>query len=108
MLIRGTPKLLPFWKKVWQCGWDDRGLSEQDCVKKLVTGKNAPESGRVVFVPQHKMNAFPEEIQCYGHDSRAWKEGDFVVHFAGAWAHVKGDDPYGELMRKYEGYTIGK
>jgi mannan polymerase II complex MNN10 subunit len=74
-------------------------------MKMLVSEKNSPEFNRAVFIPQHKMNAFPDEIPCYGRDSRVWKEGDFVVHFAGAWAHVKGDDPYGDLMRKYEVYT---
>jgi len=106
MLIRSTPRLLPFWKKVWQCGYDNRGKSEQDCLKMLVAEKNSPEPDRAVFLPQHKMNAFPDEIPCYGRDSRAWEEGDFVIHFAGAWAHVKGDDPYGELMRKYEMFTV--
>jgi mannan polymerase II complex MNN10 subunit len=26
----------------------------------------------------------------------------FVLHFAGAWAHVKGEDPTGQLMQKYQ------
>jgi mannan polymerase II complex MNN10 subunit len=58
--------------------------------------------GEKVYIPQYKINAFPKEIQCYDEESRAWKRGDFVIHFAGAWAHLKMDDPTGFLMRKYQ------
>ncbi|OCK76036.1 glycosyltransferase family 34 protein [Lepidopterella palustris CBS 459.81] len=57
-------------------------------------------------VPQWMLNAFPEEIKCYDDYNRGWEKGAFLVHFAGAWAHVEGDDPTGELMRKYEGEVI--
>lgn len=47
------------------------------------------------------MNAFPEEIHCH-QNGRAWQKGDFAIHMAGAWAHVKwADDPTGWLLRKY-------
>lgn len=34
-----------------------------------------------------------------------WREGDFVVHMAGAWAHVQGEDAAGRLMKKYAGFV---
>lgn len=74
--------------------------SEQDCVVYLL--KHDPEfARRALKVPQTRLNAFPEEIKCFEHGSRPWQLGDFVVHFAGAWAHVKGEDPTGQMMRKY-------
>lgn len=54
-----------------------------------------------MFVKQWKINAFPPEINCH-EDNRPWQKGDFAIHMAGAWAHVKGvDDPTGVLLRLY-------
>lgn len=76
-------------------------LSEQDAMAKLI--QDDPASGnRTVQVPQWKLNAFPKEIACFDDSDKAWEPGTFTLHFAGAWAHVKGDDPTGQLMRKYE------
>ena len=57
---------------------------------------------RTTRVPQWKLNAFPQEIACFDEDKKKWKPGMFVIHFAGAWAHVGGEDPTGKLMRKYQ------
>lgn len=53
-------------------------------------------------IPQWKINAFPSEIGCYDESKIKWARGMLVVHFAGAWAHVKENDPTGFLMKKYE------
>jgi mannan polymerase II complex MNN10 subunit len=80
-------------------------LSEQDAMAKLI--KTDKTSGdRTVQVPQWKLNAFPDEIACFDESRQVWKPGTFVIHFAGAWAHVKGEDPTGQLMRKYQGQII--
>lgn len=77
----------------------------------LIKG-DAESAARTVVVPQQKLNAFPEEIPCYegGPDSAGtgkWRPGDFILHFAGAWAYLdKEDDPTGVLMRKYEGQVL--
>jgi len=47
------------------------------------------------------MNAFPEEIKCFDKYEKGWQRGMFLIHFAGAWAHVKGDDPTGQMFHKY-------
>lgn len=57
---------------------------------------------KFVMVPQWKLNAFPEEIPCYDQDQKKFESGIFMLHFAGAWAHVKEEDPTGYLMKKYE------
>lgn len=79
----------------------DNNLSEQDAMAKLI--KDDPVSGqRTIQVPQWKLNAFPQEIACFDESKKGWEHGTFILHFAGAWAHVKGEDPTGQLMRKYE------
>ena len=103
MLIRSSPRLLPFLTKVWECGSDPKGPSEQDCILDIV--RSSPgEGARAKWIPQKQMNAFPEEIGCYDENNLPWSPGDFVIHFAGAWAHLKGKakrDPYGVMMRKF-------
>jgi mannan polymerase II complex MNN10 subunit len=61
-----------------------------------------PFAKHAVTIPQWKINAFPEEIHCFDKSEKGWEHGTFVIHFAGAWAHVPGDDPTGDLMTKYE------
>ena len=61
---------------------------------------------KILFIKQWETNGFPEEIKCYDQDNRPWEPGMFVVHFAGAWAHVKEEDPTGLLMRKYSQYVV--
>ncbi|KAF9699437.1 hypothetical protein EKO04_002394 [Ascochyta lentis] len=79
----------------------DKHMSEQDAtVQLLKDDKIMAES--VHQVPQWKLNAFPQEIACFDDSRQVWKHGTFVIHFAGAWAHVKGEDPTGQLMKKYE------
>ncbi|KAF2132807.1 glycosyltransferase family 34 protein [Dothidotthia symphoricarpi CBS 119687] len=80
---------------------EETNMSEQDCMSKLLKEDQAT-SDMAHFVPQWKLNAFPEEIACYDESKKGWEQGTFVLHFAGAWAHVKGDDPTGQLMKKYE------
>lgn len=83
----------------------DIHMSEQDSTVKLMK-ENEEAASRVHVVPQWKLNAFPSEIACFDKSSKAWEPGMFVLHFAGAWAHVKGDDPTGYLMKKYESQII--
>ncbi|KAF2187060.1 glycosyltransferase family 34 protein [Zopfia rhizophila CBS 207.26] len=79
--------------------------SEQDSMVHLL--KNDKRTAKhALRVPQIKLNAFPEEIRCFDEEQRGWEPGTFVIHFAGAWAHVKGDDPTGQLMRKYQDHII--
>lgn len=63
---------------------------------------DTPLKQHAMRIPQWKINAFPEEIGCYDTHKKKWVKGMFVVHFAGAWAHIKSEDPTGHLMRKYE------
>lgn len=80
---------------------EETNMSEQDCMAKLLK-EDKSTSDVVHFVPQWKLNAFPKEIACYDESNKGWEPGTFVLHFAGAWAHVEGDDPTGQLMNKYE------
>lgn len=103
MLIRSTPRLLPFFTKVWKCGEKPGGPSEQDCIRDVLES-SPQERLRAKWIPQKKINSFPEEIDCFDENKLPWSPGDFVVHFAGAWAHLKGKakkDPYGVMMRKF-------
>ncbi len=104
-LVRGHERSLKFIYDSWaihdEAHKRDEQMSEQDSTVKLM--KDDPASAaRVHVVPQWKLNAFPEEIACYDKDRQVWEHGTFILHFAGAWAHVKGDDPTGQLMDKYE------
>ena len=68
--------------------------------------KNGEQEG-VLFIPQWKMNAYPEEIPCYDKSNRKWEPGMFVIHFAGAWAHVQNtSDAKGDLFRKYYPWVV--
>lgn len=84
---------------------EDIPMSEQDSTVKLMK-EDKEAASRVHVVPQWKLNAFPQEIACFDKVSQAWEPGMFVLHFAGAWAHVKVDDPTGYLMNKYENEII--
>ncbi|KAL5121210.1 hypothetical protein ACEQ8H_000678 [Pleosporales sp. CAS-2024a] len=104
-LVRAHDRSLKFLRDSWKIHDDAKALevhmSEQDSTVKLL--KDDPQSAaRVHVVPQWKLNAFPQEIACFDDERRAWEHGAFVLHFAGAWAHVKGDDPTGQLMKQYE------
>jgi mannan polymerase II complex MNN10 subunit len=114
MIYRSDPQILEFLDLVRKCGKANPGHSEQDCIRDVVGVNNDPKEHPVVskkwakrftYVPQYKINGFPPEINCYDKESGAWKEGDFVIHFAGAWAHLTMDDPTGFLMRKYEKFV---
>lgn len=84
---------------------DGNSINEQEAIVKLL--KQDPHTlARTTLVPQQRMDAYPQEIACFDEHSTAWRKGDFVIHFAGAWAHVKGDDPTGQLMKKYESQII--
>jgi mannan polymerase II complex MNN10 subunit len=81
---------------------DKHQPSEQDCFRHIFEENKNGEKEHALFIPQWKMNAFPEEIPCYDKDKRKWERGMFVVHFAGAWAHVRNTtDAKGDLCRKY-------
>lgn len=75
--------------------------SEQDVMRDFLTSDDALAK-HTLGIPQWKINAFPEEIGCYDESKVKWSRGMLAVHFAGAWAHVKEEDPTGFLMKKYE------
>ena len=116
MLYRGRDlELIDFLSFVRRCGKDFPNHSEQDCIRDALGVNNDPEVKAVVspkwskkwaYVQQHRINAFPDEIGCVEKGSRQWQKGDFVLHFAGAWAHVKEPDATGFLMRKYHGSIV--
>jgi len=78
-------------------------MSEQDCMRDVLF-KSADFEDNYKIIPQHTINAFPEEIGCFDKYKKKWEPGMFAIHFAGAWAHVKEEDPTGFLMKKYESY----
>ncbi|KAH8733063.1 galactosyl transferase GMA12/MNN10 family-domain-containing protein [Phaeosphaeriaceae sp. PMI808] len=104
-LVRGHERSLKFIHDSWaihdKAKAEGGQMSEQDSTVQLMKDDKV-SADRVHVVPQWKLNAFPHEIACFDPDSKAWEHGTFVLHFAGAWAHVKGDDPTGQLMKKYE------
>jgi mannan polymerase II complex MNN10 subunit len=79
---------------------EKKTYSEQDAMVALL--KEEPYAGRHIVAPQSELNAFPKDIHCFENNDGEWKPGKFILHFAGAWAHVKGEDPTGQLMKKYE------
>ncbi|KAJ4372322.1 hypothetical protein N0V83_004096 [Neocucurbitaria cava] len=105
-VLRGQDRAFNFMRDAWKM--DDEykakgeSISEQDALRHLMDEE--PGKSKVIVLPQWKMNAFPEEIGCFDDEKRGWEDGMFVIHFAGAWAHVKGEDPTGQLMKKYEGH----
>lgn len=103
-IVRGHERSIKFLHDIYTISDREKaaghGLSEQDAMARLI--KSDPSSGnRTMQVPQWKLNAFPQEIACFDESNEVWKPGMFVIHFAGAWAHVKGEDPTGQLMKKY-------
>lgn len=108
-IVRGHERSLRLFRKtiaIHEEGLQqDDQMSEQDAIVKLLKTDQASVDTTHV-VPQSKLNAFPEEIRCYEQGSKAWEYGEFFLHFAGAWAHVKGDDPTGQLMKKYTDQII--
>lgn len=105
MIFRSTPWVLALMSKIDHCGTikndEDRLPNEQDCLRDMIKDNTFHAREKTAMIKQWKMNAFPSEIRCYDDDKRGWERGMFLVHFAGAWAHVKEDDPTGFLMRKY-------
>ncbi|KAI9792846.1 MAG: hypothetical protein M1833_001005 [Piccolia ochrophora] len=102
MLFRGHTRLLEFVNRCWDCRRAPTNPSEQDCMLKLIDANEHGEKDKAVFIPQWKMNAFPEEVPCFDQTGKGWEPGMFVVHFAGAWAHMQNStDAKGELMSKY-------
>ena len=108
-IVRGHERSLDFLKNIYTIHEkgkaSDNNLSEQDAMAKLIE-TDSEKGDRTMQVPQWRLNAFPEEIACFDESRQVWKHGTFVIHFAGAWAHVKGDDPTGQLMKKYESEII--
>jgi mannan polymerase II complex MNN10 subunit len=108
-IVRGHPRSAQFLNDIYAISdgekTADHSLSEQDAMAKLI--KSDPVSGaRTKQVPQYRLNAFPQEIACFDEEDKVWSPGAFVIHFAGAWAHVSGDDPTGQLMTKYKDEII--
>ena len=73
---------------------DPDRLSEQDAMVYLLETSDEVRN-RAVYAPQKVLNGNAEEIQCteWFEETRekgaSWELGDFVIHFAGAWAHKK-------------------
>ena len=138
MLMRSSPRALSFLDRVARgydlSVWHGQDPSEQDAIRDLINS-DVRSAKQTLFIPQRRINAYPEEIECSewveddddeneedeieeagengnAHMMRArrreddgkgpWRYGDFVMHFAGAWVYVEGEDPVGELMRQYE------
>ncbi|KAI4921520.1 hypothetical protein J4E85_008865 [Alternaria conjuncta] len=105
-LVRAHDRSLEFVRRALQIrdeaekSDDSKSYSEQDAMVQLL--KEQPYVSRHVVAPQSRLNAFPKDIPCFENEEGEWKPGKFVLHFAGAWAHVKGEDPTGQLMKKYE------
>jgi mannan polymerase II complex MNN10 subunit len=112
MLFRSSRRVSTFLTRALHCRNiptpDNEHPSEQDCMASIIKENKHGEGDRALFIPQWKMNAFPEEIPCFG-EGRAWERGMFVVHFAGAWAHMPNTtvDPKGTLFRKYQWQIVG-
>ena len=112
MLMRSTPWVVELLREAWECGkrekpgTEGQHFTEQDCLQRLIENDSLHARDKSVIVRQWRMNAFPEEIPCYDDGKTHWEEGMFVIHFAGAWAHVKGDDPTSDLMRKYQRFVV--
>ena len=104
MIYRNHPRLLDFVHRVKKCGERSNHPSDQDCILEVVQANKRGEKDRVVFIKQWKMNAFPAEIPCYeDDDGRKWEPGMFVLHVAGAWAHMPEDKENAKniLLQKY-------
>jgi mannan polymerase II complex MNN10 subunit len=80
-------------------------LNDQEAMRDFLKSDSSLVK-HALRVPQWKFNTFPEEIGCYDESKVKWARGMLVVHFAGAWAHVKEKDPTGFLMKKYESEII--
>jgi mannan polymerase II complex MNN10 subunit len=122
MIIRGTASALVTLEAVIAYGEEHTAITEQDAFRQVINEKGMSqypfsqtsrvEGGdkaakkAVVMIPQYKINAYPEEIGCLDEHKRTWQPGMFVMHFAGAWAHIKEKDAYGWMMRKYEGSVV--
>lgn len=117
-MVRSSQRALDFLNRVRKYGDAHQSLNEQECIRDLLQqdyGLTKASNGREVgwasqhvkFIPQIRANAFPEEIRCWEVANKHWEPGYFLVHFAGAWAHVEGDDPTGQLMEKYGGLVEG-
>ncbi|KAL1794630.1 hypothetical protein ACET3X_006446 [Alternaria dauci] len=108
--VRGHDRSLEFLRRALELrdeaekSPDNKHYSEQDAMVELL--KEEPYLSRHIVAPQSKLNAFPRDIPCFENEEGEWKPGKFLLHFAGAWAHVKGEDPTGQLMKKYEGNII--
>ncbi|CAK1362353.1 hypothetical protein CB0940_02383 [Cercospora beticola] len=102
----------------WSLGWIEEMWKEkeveneegnkrslQDCLRDMYANDLHNMKHKGTFVKQYKMNAFPTEIHCH-EDDRPWQEGDFMIHMAGAWAHVHEKDPTGLLLRKYAQFAF--
>jgi mannan polymerase II complex MNN10 subunit len=106
MLVRSSPSALAFLNVVRATYDANQCASDQHCITVVVNSNAHGEANQTLWIPQWKINAYPEEIRCWEKANRSWERGLFMMHFAGAWAHVKDEDPVGFLMRKYEGEII--
>ncbi|KJX95765.1 hypothetical protein TI39_contig1051g00001 [Zymoseptoria brevis] len=109
LMVRTTPYILEVIKEWWRQkeipGEEGDPRSLQDCLRDMVATGTMGLDKKSTFVKQWQLNAFPPEIKCH-QDHIPWQPGFFVIHFAGAWAHVDEPDPTGLLMRKYAPYAV--
>ena len=103
MIYRAHPRVLDFARRVKKCGERSSKPSDQDCILEVVQANKRNEKERTVFIKQWKMNAFPAEVPCYDDEQRKWEPGMFVLHVAGAWAHMPDDKENAKniLIQKY-------
>jgi len=103
MFFRNTAWTRQFLEKVWAMRNEPR-KSEQDCMRIVLDNDGELDKGNKHFllVPQYKLNSYPDELSCVENHERHWKQGDWIIHFPGAWAFMRDTkDPFGDLLRRY-------
>ncbi|KAG2000819.1 hypothetical protein GB937_010801 [Aspergillus fischeri] len=110
-IVRSSPRSIDFLNAVRAVHDRERAKNsgkswnDQESMAEFLQSKT-PLIEHAIRIPQWRINAFPEEIGCYDSHKKKWEKGMFVIHFAGAWAHVVEEDPTGHLMRKYESQIV--
>ncbi|RMZ66716.1 galactosyl transferase GMA12 MNN10 family-domain-containing [Pyrenophora seminiperda CCB06] len=100
-IARAHDRSLEFFHRAYELhDHPHQSFSEQDAMVQLL--KEKPYKDRHIVAPQSQLNAYPKEIRCFENRDGQWKPGYFFIHFAGAWAHLEGEDATGQLMNQYE------
>jgi hypothetical protein len=81
-LTRATPRTAKFVDAVIDYhntnATQEHQLSEQDCMRDIMF-KQKRFTENYVFIPQYKLNAFPQEIKCFDKYKKGWAPGTFMV-----------------------------